>query len=498
MQLMLEDDGAFGDECENPSPSSDPAADTDAAGNEAAAAVCDSQTSSLLTVQMVASLTLIFSPLLGQVGDRYGAATVMHFLTFSGCSGVALLTVASAQEIDGMLYPAQILIGCMSVATSILTVQTGMLFNEPARRRVISALNTLYDAAALTYLILRYIQKAVGASLVALLAGYLVLAIFVLGGASILWCRVVPQGEEEDNNETEQEEEKTENTKEGNSEAAEEANSGDCRQNFKNDADGIREEHFHTADANDQQEPFESKESEAADEIDSCDNENLSDDPYVPIAKRSPRQQLLSKQYVLLSIFFATMVANNIFTLTTARDFLGYLGDDEQDNKYLAIFTLMTPVSILGLPFADHALTRWGYHTGFQCVNALALLHGIIQVSTENLNVQILGFVAFSFFRCFLFAVSFSFLPTFLGGEVIGKAASLLVSLGGIVLFLNIPLANAAVNQLGGNFFWPNMFYTLIVLPNIAVVWFIGRCIDREHEATRLLRECSSSVVSEG
>jgi hypothetical protein len=465
MQLMLEDNGAFSSKCG----SSDPFEE-----------VCDAQTSSLLTVQMVAQLTLIFSPLLGQVGDKCGAAAVMHFLTFSGWTGIALLMVASALEIDGMLYPAQILIGCMAVATTILTVQTGILFMEPGRRRVISALNALYDAAALTYLILWYIQKAVDASLAAMLAGYLVLAGFVLGGASLLWCRVVPQ---EGDGVTKIGET---NPGEDDVEAPEEANPGETRQDLlDNEEKGDQEEHIKcTEDAVGDPDP-------------SSAVENLSDDSYVIIAKRPPKQQLLSKQYVLLSVFFSTMTARNIFTLTTARDFLGYLGDDEQGNKYLTIFTLMTPVSILGLPFIDQVLTRYGYHTGLQCINALALIHGTIQVSTENLNVQILGFVVFSFFRCFLFAVSFSFLPTFLGGKVIGKAAGLLVSLGGIVLFLNIPLANAAVNQLNGNFFWPNLFYTLIVIPNIFVVCFIGRCINREQEAARGLRESTASVITE-
>jgi hypothetical protein len=216
---------------------------------------------------------------------------------------------------------------------------------------------------------------------------------------------------------------------------------------------------------------------------------------YVLIADRSPMQQLWSKQFVSLVLFFAIHATQDMFTVTTARGFLSYMGDDETGNTYLAIFTLLAPVSILGLPFLDWILNQYGYHAGFQLINVLAIGHGIVMVSSESLNVQILGFLVASFFRCFLYATTFSFVPTFLGAQVVGKGSGILPCVTGIFGFVNIPLAHWAVNGLDGNFFYPNLLFTLLVLPCIGLAWIMGKGIGREQRvkpsvSSRTARPC--------
>jgi hypothetical protein len=61
----------------------------------------------------------------------------------------------------------------------------------------------------------------------------------------------------------------------------------------------------------------------------------------------------------------------NQWNLTTQRDFLAHLGD-EQD-KYLTIFTLLMPASMLVYPFVDAAITQYGFVGGLQGINLLAL-----------------------------------------------------------------------------------------------------------------------------
>jgi hypothetical protein len=112
------------------------------------------------------------------------------------------------------------------------------------------------------------------------------------------------------------------------------------------------------------------------------------DDPdggkeYVIIADRSSRQQLTSGQYLFLVVFFSLHLMENQWNLTTQRDFLAYLGDDEQDNKYLTIFTLLMPVSIVGLPFVDAAITHYGFVGGLQGINLLGLAYNIIKVRRQ-------------------------------------------------------------------------------------------------------------------
>jgi hypothetical protein len=134
--------------------------------------------------------------------------------------------------------------------------------------------------------------------------------------------------------------------------------------------------------------------------------------------------------------------------LTTAQDSLASLGDEEEGNKYLTIFTILSVSSIVGLPFIDNILGKYGYHMGFQSINMLALLHGIIRLSSDNLNVQILGFVVFSFYRCFIFATVFSFLPIFLGGAAIGRGACMLNFWSALFSLVNIGLATWLVHEL--------------------------------------------------
>ena len=181
------------------------------------------------------------------------------------------------------------------------------------------------------------------------------------------------------------------------------------------------------------------------------------DGNHVLISERSILQQLKTKQFLLLLLFYTFSSCFNVYALSTARDFLAYLGDDETGNLYLSLFVVMTPVSLIGLPFMDYIVNRYGYHAGLQSINVLALSYSIVKVSSASLNVQILGFVLFSMFRCFLFTVCFSFLPTFVVGKVVGRGVGVMVLCQGVTSLLNIPLSSRAVNSLDGNFFLPNL-----------------------------------------
>ena len=190
------------------------------------------------------------------------------------------------------------------------------------------------------------------------------------------------------------------------------------------------------------------------------------------------RQQLRSKLFFTLLAFFSFYQSRNIFALTTARNFLGYLGDDDMNYRYLTIFTLLMPASLVALPLVDIVLGKYGFHAGLQSVNILALLHGLIQVCSKDLNVQIFGFVAFTFFRCFLFSVSFSFMASFLSPKNSGKGAGYMNLAGGVCILCNIPLANAAMLYLN-SFFLPNLIYTAAILPFFVAAYYMGKWANR-------------------
>jgi MFS family permease len=415
-QLMLEETGAFSSRC--------------TPGEQLP---CPSQTAMLLNVQFISMLTMIFTPFMGAGIDKYGPALMFDVAFVIGGLGLVLLILSTSLHIDPLLFPSFICLGFMSCLTGLYTVQTGQLFKEGRdRNRVISILNALLDSGAVTYLLLWYVETNTIMTLPTISAVYLAFYILVVGTSVICWTRI------------------GKNTQRLSTEEMDTA------------------VHERTAEIEHQ---------ESIDD----DEEPTSTNQYILIANRPQRQQLLSSQYITLCILFAFHQARNTFILTTTRDFLKYLGDDEYGNKYLSIFTLLTPVSVLGLPFVDVILHKFGYAAGLHACNMLGICQGIVQVSSTNLSVQILGFVFYSFYRCFLFSVTFSALAAFLRGDVLGKGCGIFILSGGLLgLAFNIPLANVAMNSLGGNFFIPNLVYLLGCLPCTFLCYQVGRGFAKE------------------
>jgi Major Facilitator Superfamily len=469
----------------------------------------------------VGQCMILSSPALGVLVDRFGPTALTAFMGLSGIFGTAMLLAAVAIPRDNLLFVAFICIGLMATAASILTVKTGMVFADettptPAAKaeaeaatnnskdddhdivddhhgnhegsaatdnimdnninnkqknaskpredmgqsRVISLLNALFDAGSVTYLGLWGISE-LGPSISAVFGMYLVLAVVCFGGALLFWLALGDQAFPSslvtapdrrinlDTMDTTTLSKDIEATKDNGSER-------------EGSAQVVPDEAAAKLDLN----------------TDACAQETTPE--YVPVCERTPKDQLLSLPFAMLVFYFATNVALNQFVLTTTRDYLEYL-DETKSKQYLAIFTLLMPVSILGIPFTDQMIARYGYHAGFQTVLLLAAVHGIIITSCDQLNgVQIFGFVVFSFYRCFLFSIVFSYVPTLLSGDVVGKGVGAMHFVAGVFSFCNIPLANLAVTELDGNFFIPNLLYTLLVIPCSVAAWMIGRSIQRE------------------
>lgn len=490
MQLLLEAHGVFEDRCE-----------------EGEATPCPAQTTRLLTVQFVAQFAIVLSPILGGIADHFGAVKLMYVSASCGMLGLGLLTLATGLLWDNLVFVAFFLVGVMAMSSAVNTVQVGLLFDAVTRQRVISALNTLFDAGLLTYLALWGIKQLVGCSLPALLLGYLAVGLVCFAGSIHYWRVAVPVDSIVKDNDTE---ESIDDVAAAPSDTIDEEDAsgplpdgvplepeldGDKLESqgqsihvSKKDNNGVVDTELAATSGT---KASTTNDSSVADIVvthnDDEDDDDGGDDDYVLIADRSPMKQLQSKQFVTLTIFFALHATRDVFNLTTARDFLAYLGDDETGNKYLTIYTLLTPASILGLPVLDFVLTRYGYYAGLQTVNALALGQGIIMVSSDNLNVQVLGFVFASFFRCFMYTISLGILPTFLGINAVGKASGIMPCAAGILALVNIPLASWAVNGLDGNFFYPNLIYTLVVIPCIYAAWVLGQGIKREDAAKERL-----------
>ncbi|KAG7354636.1 major facilitator superfamily transporter [Nitzschia inconspicua] len=510
MQLLLEQNGNFGTECIT---------------DDEIHTVCTEQTAALLNCRFVSQLTVLTGPLLGYLSDRCGGTTLTYLMGISTFSGLALLMAAvrfPGTVWDSILYLAFILMGLGSTAGGLLTVETGLLFRDQtggttsrAQSRVISLLNALFDAGAMTYLALWGLETVTSqdnvssnANLIYILGGYLGVAVLCL--TSYAWFfRQVARNEShyedsiEERGDTSIKKINVSETLQGDGmDMGHQTAPGSATAMSSNDDVAVVDQTapdivcanlspnqklsrlsspFDGVDENNQEDDVDQIHSDFSNSSFAGRVSSTAAATYIPISQRNVVEQLRSQAYVLLCVLFSFHMVSNVWTLTTARDFLKHLGDDDYGNRYLSIFTLMTPVSLIALPFEDVAIHKFGFAWALQGVNFLGILHGIVKVASTNLNVQILGFVIFSFFRCFLFAVTFSCLASFTSSNATGRAVGIMYVVSGAASFVNIGLANLAVEQMNGDFFVPNLIFVVLTIPMVYVVHIIGSVLERDN-----------------
>jgi hypothetical protein len=408
MQLLLEGNGAFRWKCD---PDYDPEK------------VCPSQTSTLLNVQLIASVTQLVSPIMGQAIDHYGSPKCACFASGSLAIGLLLLTLSSANSSpawDRVLFAANGFLAMTTWMGGQLTVQVGMHFAGHTKSRAIFLLNALFDGGSVTYLFLWWLAQVGSLSLTAVAGGYLVVGVLLSAASLYFWFVAVSEHDEEDMLYGTVDRPAISNTDVGKETAMPPSSSPSSRSADDaantlsvpplTSATQVAPRTVKCVGGTTESSPdsrrdascckVTSIEEKAIPQDGLVDEEqdtgsssgadlNTESPPYVLVANRSVKQQLLSKPYLLLCLFFSLHVTMNMWTLATMRDFLAYLGDDELDNRYLTIFTLLLPASIVSVPLVDAIVIHYGFAGGFQSINALALGYSIIRLATTNLNVQI-------------------------------------------------------------------------------------------------------------
>jgi hypothetical protein len=471
-QLMLEHHGTFDWKCSS----------TATHGS-----VCPAQTSALLRVHFVALTTQAAAPLIGYMVDRYGNLLLVRYMMGNLLFGlVVMIAIAaspssSAEVVDRFWYVGFTLLAQSTFAGAILSVQTGLYFLGRMRHRVITILNALFDAGGVTYFMLYYLGRGIWPNkdpLVPVLSLYLGFGALLSAVLYFAWTVAIPetQGKETQVSltlppDTEPGVE-VDDSEAGSREDVGGLEVGTNRSLADTVPHGCR---ISNSDSVHDEGPIPGTDPPI---VDSSREQRNPDREF--ISDGTAREQLLSLPFILLLAFFSIHTSANQYNLTTQRDFLAYMGDDDYDNKYLSIFTFLLPVSVAGIPLVDIVIHHFGFHSALQCINALALGYNLVKLCTTNLNVQILGFVVFSFYRCFLFSVSFATVAALVGPTVTGKASGFMFLGSGLTSLVNIPLSNFAVEQQKGDFFVANLIYTLSIIPCVLVSVPLGRAVDQE------------------
>jgi hypothetical protein len=469
MQRMLESSGAFAYLC------------TEKEGESST--LCPKQSTTIIQINFVATTTNTLTPFIGQAIDIWGAPVVATYF-MSPCallgSGVVAYTAFQSRgaETDTLYFVGFILLGLATFSGSLLSVQVGLYFSGTLQVRVIMFLNALFDAGSVTYLILWYMLESYGVSFATICLGYFCLALFCYSGGIIFWNTATPLELQEQESVSIDENEQTPMLERAHGQhvrntlrefqAAHMENSEEIRSTMLSyrsmrdtDVVGLATEYNSTLDINDK-------------DMDKHDSD------YVLIADRSPKDQILSLPYIMLTLFFSINMVSCNWTLATAADFLASLGDDH--GTYLSLFTILQPASIFALPLVDATVHKFGFGTAFQCVNALTFVYILIKLTSDNLNVQVVTFVMVAVIRCYLYAVTFSFLPRLLSADAVGKGTGFLYMVGGVASFVNIPLNNMVLKT---GFFPPNLLYCILTVPTTLMAMVVQVTLRKEDKGKK-------------
>jgi hypothetical protein len=481
MQRMLEGSGAFDYLCTE--------------NQDEYPTHCPKKSTTIIQINFVATTTNTLTPFIGQAIDIWGAPAIATYF-MSPCailgSGVVAYTAFSSHgtETDTLYFVGFILLGLATFSGSLLSVQVGLYFSGTLQVRVIMFLNALFDAGSVTYLILWYILESYGVSFATICLGYFFLALFCFAGGIIFWNTATPMELQEQESASIDDNEHTPMLKRGQDQQHDEIE-GPIR-------------HKHQQQHNNQQlrdtlREFQAAHMENSEEIratllsyrsirasggsglgnkDMEKNQPLTD--YVLIADRSPKDQILSLPYIMLTLFFSINMVSCSWTLATAADFLASLGDDH--GTYLSLFTILQPASIFALPLVDATVRKLGFGAAFQCVNALTFVYILIKLTSDNLNVQVVTFVMVAVIRCYLYAVTFSFLPRLLSADAVGRGTGFLSMVGGVASLINIPLNNMVVKT---GFFPPNLLYCILTVPTTLMVMVLQLTLRKEEIAKK-------------
>lgn len=515
--LKLEENGSYSQEC--------------TAEEQATGVVCQDQRAKFIQIALLIPALQVLSPLFGYILDLTGPVKTAYAQGLAVILGLALILVGTTNTwADPLLFVGFAFVGVNTWLGSLLIIQLGLYFDGHTISRVIFGLNTLFDAGSITYLILWWISRQIASqNAVSITIGAYAAVGAVLYAASAYYWTVTKKTSDESSNDVADAEDgaeepvirpstryshferldATNNLSEAlqnniparisrrmslpnlnlswhgrrlslfdNGNASEPLNSPTRRLGVSSELASRSDSNFNNQVAEtatksiENKHGFNIKKEHAASAINTT--------TYTIVAERPPAQQLRSIPFLLLCLFFGLQVGMCNWNTATQKDFLYQLGDD--DHTYLAIFTLMSPISILGSPFIDYTILKFGWTAALQSINILGVVYLSIKVASDNLNVQIVGFLVFSFYRAFLFGITFSFLPSLIAGPVVGKAAGIMTGAAGVVNLCLLPLIRLAV-QGEADFFIPNLVVLLLSVPTVIATCVIGRFLGHETAA---------------
>ena len=192
------------------------------------------------------------------------------------------------------------------------------------------------------------------------------------------------------------------------------------------------------------------------------------------------RRQCASLEFVFILVLFTTQVFSSNSYLGFNKLLLESLGDAETDYAYVQLFTALLPVSSVFAPLYSLLLSKKGFAVTFFVVIFLNIVWNSVAL-VPSLQLQVLGFIAFTNYRALLYSAAFSFLGHTFGNRTFGTINGLCSLVTGSICFLIWPCSDLS-QQLFGRVSAMCVLLLLLCLPPILLTFRLAQHL-RKHPA---------------
>ena len=355
----------------------------------------------------------------GIARDRYfgtrKTAAFCLFATAMGCTGLAFCNESSL----GLLSFSFFLVGIGSGSQLCLQPVAG-LFRKSIQGTILASFSGAFQVSGLVFLVLTKIteRRSYGLGIFAI----------VLMGFVIVSLQILPV----ENFDSYHEEE----------EVPQEENSRLRSSNYVSNSDGKDEEH-HIQDEEEKEE--DRSEESLQNPFHEEEEEGIKEESEADIKKKGVMHLIKSKEYILLLVWFSSLLVPLQYYVATIGFQLERKGDT--DGKYTALFSILYASAAVLAPFFGKIADAFGLGIGQSLATILTSCSMFI-LSSSNiaLNSHIAGLTLYGIGRMITFGLFFTNLGKRFGFEFYGTLAGLGLLISSIFGNLQYPLIALAVD----------------------------------------------------
>jgi hypothetical protein len=405
-----------------------------------AAVVCEDRDNAFgLLYTLATTMLVITSGPAGVLVDRAGPAVSNAVGGFLVVTGFTLVAVSSSSG-ESYLLPGLMMLGSGGNLSFMSSFTVSFLF--PASQSIIlTATNCLFDASSVLFLGLDYLHRA-GVERTEMFLAYTAILGFLFVLTAMLWTfhrKELQEIKAEGSSPTEIVEE--------------ESNIENGEQDLPKGALKEREE-----------------------------REKLR--KIEEFKRLSVPKQMKSIHYTLVLVFACTHIFKSNTYLGINKQLLERLGDGDAPGSrhnghlYTTLFVASLPLSAIAIPIIGRLLDNmpftsdtvcccslwdWRKASTFDLVNTLAIVHSLLTL-VPVLEVQLLTFLVFTFYRAFLYSLISTFNARTFGINNVGTVQGSIYTVAAICNLLQYPALIATNDpQMGdGDFTYLNIFFCLL------------------------------------